>query len=663
MSHAEAMARLRADNAELRLRLAEAEQTLEAIRAGEVDALVVEGPEGMRVYALEGASNSYRVLMEAMNEGAATLSEQGVIHYCNSRFARMFGAPLQRVMGSSLYDHIVERCHDTVDALIQAAARDESRGEVVLRGAEGEEVPALLSLNAIEAQGCKVLCLVATDLRAQKRSEEMVAAERLARSVLEQAAEAIVVCDERARIIRASRAAVDLSGRNPLLAPFDDVFPLLLTERPSGERSGVAAAALRGESFRAAAATLRRAQNAEDGDAELLVSAAPLYGSDAQPLGCVITMVDVTALREADRRKNEFLAVLSHELRNPLAPIRYALDILQQVEPGGDQARRAQEVIGRQVGQLSRLVDDLLDATRIVRGKIELRPERIELNDLARKTVDDHRPVFARRGVAVEVCLFEAPIFVAADRARLTQVLGNLLQNAAKFTPAGGRATVEVRLGEHGQAEMRVADTGVGVSPELLPHLFEPFAQADRTLERSRGGLGLGLALARGLVELHGGQVRAQSAGPGHGTEVTVSLPVAPPATEPADALRQPHALAGRRILVIEDNVDAAMTIREALELRDNEVVIAYDGVEGVAKAREFKPEVVLCDLGLPRLDGFGVARALRAEPTLASTLLVAVSGYAQPDDLLRAREAGFDHHVAKPPSVGALEELLGRAQ
>jgi PAS domain S-box-containing protein len=776
--------------ARLRLRLAEAEQTLEAIRAGEVDSLVVEGPDGLRVYALEGTSNSYRVLMESMNEGAATLTEQGVVLYCNNRFARMLAAPLQRVMGSSLRERVSEQSRDAFDALLGAAQESESRSEITLQSMNGEEIPAYLSLSAIEDQGRQVLCMVATDLRDQKRNDEVVRAERLARSVLEQAAEAIVVCDDQRRITRASKAAAELSGTNPLFSLFDDAFPVRLSGRAE-EDSSPAVAALRGESLRALPGTLER----RDGKRlELLVSAAPLLGGEQQPLGCVITMSDVTearhaeerlrqseerlrlalegamqgiwerdirtgalvwdercrklfgladdeqvtferfssiihpddrervlkaveaaectrssyrdeyrvvlpdrtirwllargqvfcqedrpahlsgtmldvtdrklyeeSLREADRRKNQFLAVLSHELRNPLTPMKNSMYILRRAAPGGAQAKRAQEVIERQLAQLSRLVDDLLDTTRIARNKIELRPEILELNELVCRTVEDYRAQFENAGVRLEVHPLREPTLVRGDGARLAQVVGNLLQNAAKFTWPGGSTSVTVRLSPDDQhVAVHVSDTGEGIPPDMLDHLFEPFAQADRTLDRSKGGLGLGLALVKSIVELHGGEVRAHSAGPDRGAEFTVFLPLVGPAAIAPEQDFGVRSAKRRKILIVEDNTDAADTLKEVLELQGQEVEVAYSGPEALEKARRFCPDIVFCDIGLPGMDGYEVARALRSEAKFSDTLLVALTGYALPDDLERAAEAGFDRHLTKPPMFEQINAMLG---
>jgi len=363
-------------------------------------------------------------------------------------------------------------------------------------------------------------------------------------------------------------------------------------------------------------------------------------------------------LVEADRRKNEFLAMLSHELRNPLAPIKNSLYILDRAAPGGEQAHRALGVIDRQVTQLSNLVNDLLDVTRITRNKIQLQRQRLDLNQLIHRAVEDNRSFFERNEVRLSYEIGPTPVLINADATRIAQMVGNLLQNAAKFTPHGGRAHVSVAA-EAGEAVVRVVDNGVGMAPDTLAHLFQPFMQADQSLDRSMGGLGLGLALVKGLVELHGGRIQAQSDGLGRGAALVVRLPL-----DDGAALEKPAARANgprvcRRVLIIEDNLDAAESLREALELGEHEVEVAYGGLEGIERARSFHPDVVLCDIGLPGMDGYDVARAVRKDPALQSTLLVALSGYALPEDVERAAQAGFQHHLAKPPSVDALERVL----
>lgn len=367
------------------------------------------------------------------------------------------------------------------------------------------------------------------------------------------------------------------------------------------------------------------------------------------------------ALRTSDRRKSEFLAVLSHELRNPLAPIRNSLYTLSHAAPGGEEADRALAIIDRQVGHLARLIDDLLDVTRITRGRIELKRERLDLVGLVKRTAEDYREEFLQRGVTLEVAPVSPEVWVKGDRTRLSQVIGNLLNNAAKFTPRGGRTVVSVRKDDtRRQATVQVQDTGRGIAPEMLPHMFEAFTQADMTLDRSQGGLGLGLALVKGLVEMHGGSVSAESGGPGQGATFIITLPLdtSIPGEPPARTIGGEERV--HRVLVIEDNVDAADSLRDALRLHRHEVEVAYSGPEGLQKARDFEPDVVLCDIGLPEMDGFAVARAMRADPKLGRVRLVALSGYAQPEDVARAAEAGFDDHLAKPPTLEALERALG---
>jgi PAS domain S-box-containing protein len=364
-------------------------------------------------------------------------------------------------------------------------------------------------------------------------------------------------------------------------------------------------------------------------------------------------------LEDQDRRKNQFLGVLSHELRNPLEPILNALYILDHAEPGGERAYAAREVIGRQLDHLTRLVDDLLDVTRISRGKIHLHREAVDLAKAVHHTVDDHRSLFASRGVELRVEAPAGPLTVNADPARVVQIVGNLLQNAAKFTNSGGRVTVALAQDE-GRAVLRVSDSGVGIDPGILPRLFEPFTQADESLHRSSGGLGLGLALVKGLAELHGGAVEARSEGRGRGAEIIVRLPIADGEARARVRPRPPSASRHRRVLVIEDNLDAAETLRVVLEMSGHMVEVAHDGRDGVARARAFRPDLIICDIGLPEMDGYAVARAIRSDPALASVDLVALTGYALAEDQRRAREAGFDRHLAKPAPLEEIEAVLG---
>ena len=363
------------------------------------------------------------------------------------------------------------------------------------------------------------------------------------------------------------------------------------------------------------------------------------------------------ALQAADRRKDEFLAVLSHELRNPLAPIRNSIYILNHFDAGSEQARHAREIIERQTQHIARLVDDLLDVTRIARGKIELRRERVDLTELVRRTLQDYAPVFQQFGIALSAQLPERPIWANVDATRIAQLMGNLLQNAAKFTPAAGKVELSLRTVDD-WAEIRIADTGAGIPPELLPSLFEPFMQGKQSLARTEGGLGLGLALVKGIVELHQGSVSVESGGLGQGSTFTVRLALLAFDEAPAAPARAEHrAVHARRALIVDDNKDAADSLAQLVSMFGHSAEVAYDGATALAKARANPFDVVLCDLGLPGLTGYDVARALRAERS--GIRLVAISGYAQPEDIAAAKQAGFEQHIAKPIDPEAARKLL----
>ncbi len=365
-------------------------------------------------------------------------------------------------------------------------------------------------------------------------------------------------------------------------------------------------------------------------------------------------------LREADHRKDQFLALLGHELRNPLAPISNSAYILRHAGPGSEEAERARTVIERQTEHLARLVDDLLDVTRISAGKVTLVRERMDLREIVRMTTHDLHDLSEEAGVETRLePTGLAPLWVDVDPTRISQVVGNLLQNAVKFTPAGGSVSVSV-LARGDTAEVRVRDTGIGMEPATIQIMFEAFAQAEQSLARSNGGLGLGLALARGLVELHGGTIEASSEGMGRGSELVVRLPLSA-GGESADPV--PEAVAARRrsVLIIDDNPDVARSLADVLELQGHEVTLARDGQSGFELAREKQPDVVLCDLGLPDLDGYEVARRLRREECLRATRLFALSGYARPEDRDRSRAAGFDAHIAKPPNLDELSRIVAQ--
>jgi signal transduction histidine kinase/CheY-like chemotaxis protein len=372
----------------------------------------------------------------------------------------------------------------------------------------------------------------------------------------------------------------------------------------------------------------------------------------------------LVALSEADRRKDEFLAMLAHELRNPLAPIRNSLHIMKRAGVDAAVVGRVREMMERQVQQMTRLVDDLLDVSRITRGKIELRKEAVDLASLVQRTVEATCPLIEDRQQELTVDLPPEPVRLEADPTRLEQVLANLLNNAAKYTDHGGHVWLSARQ-EGGELVLRVKDTGMGIAADMLPRIFEPFVQSDRVLHQSQGGLGIGLTLVRRLVEMHGGSVTAHSEGPGKGSEFVVRLPV----FSPKQPIRGEEsagkggesvgAAPQRRFLVVDDNVDAAESLALLLRLEGHDVRVAHDGPAALAAVEAEPPDLVFLDIGMPVMNGYDVARRLRQQPGLENLVLVAMTGWGQEEDRRRSQEAGFDHHLIKPVEPEALHKLL----
>ena len=366
------------------------------------------------------------------------------------------------------------------------------------------------------------------------------------------------------------------------------------------------------------------------------------------------------ALKAASRRKDEFLALLAHELRNPLAPIRHVLQIMRLSGGHGQLLHSAFEIMERQIGHMVRMIDDLLDVSRISRGRVELRMEDVELAAVIHQAVEAATPHIANMSHKLTVSLPPAPIHVDGDLTRLAQAISNLLNNASKFTDTGGSIHLSLeRDGE--QAVIRVKDSGIGISVEQLPLIFDMFTQLDGSLERSQAGLGIGLTVVKNLVELHSGTVEAHSGGVGQGCEFVVRLPIREEVIEekPKAAASDPQIKASRRILVVDDNEDSANSLATFLRLLGNETHTAFDGVEALEKAAALQPDVVLLDIGMPRLNGYEVARQIRAQPWGAQVVLVAVTGWGQDEDRLKAREAGFDCHMVKPIDPAALTSTL----
>jgi PAS domain S-box-containing protein len=391
-------------------------------------------------------------------------------------------------------------------------------------------------------------------------------------------------------------------------------------------------------------------------DISIAMSRFIFYRRLAESEERALTLVE--ELKTADRNKNEFLNSLSHELRNPLATIVAGLSLLEITDEAG--RNEVKDALRSQIGQLCRLVDDLLDLTRMTNNKIKLKIERADIRQLVLSSVKAHRALFDEKGITLETDISAHPLYVDGDSARLMQIIGNLLQNSHKYTDRGGKVSVRV-YSQDEKATIVVGDNGIGIEPEFLPHLFEPFKQADLTFDRLNSGLGLGLSIVKGIAQMHGGTVTAASAGLGKGAVFTISLPLAMRAYKAGAAPKlkineQPNDL---RILLIDDNHYLANIMCSMLELIGYKTAKTYSGIEGIQTAKTFRPDVILCDIGLPGLNGFELARIIRKTEEHSGVCLIALSGFAHPSDKKRAFDAGYDHFIAKPVNIESLRQLL----
>ena len=363
------------------------------------------------------------------------------------------------------------------------------------------------------------------------------------------------------------------------------------------------------------------------------------------------------ALRIADHRKDEFLAMLAHELRNPLAPIRTASELLARTLPPESRAHGAVNIVKRQVTHLTRMVDDLLDVSRITQGRIQLQRQPLEVGDMLAQAVESVEPLIREKRHRINRIAAPQPLYVDADSARLVQCVTNLLINAVKYTDSGGNITTEVRL-DAGCAVISVADDGIGISTDLLPRVFDLFVQSERSLDRSEGGLGIGLSVVRRLVEMQDGSVTARSAGPGRGATFEIRLPLIE-APAPSDVAAESHAVRAKRILIVDDNADAASCLAECLRLDGHEVCAVFNAADALRSAGTFMPNLILLDIGLPDMDGYEVAAHIRRSGVTAR--LVALTGYGQSEDVARTRRAGFDAHLVKPVDLNVLERVIAQ--
>jgi PAS domain S-box-containing protein len=640
----------------------------------------MEQPDAAEEGGVQPSAACFRALIERSFDALALIGADGIILYASPSTSRILGYTPAELVGrpalESMHPDDLPRMAELFAQLVQSPGRSIT-SPYRYRHKDG-------SWRWLEGTGTNLLgepavrAIVANyrDITEQRRTVEALQAHTHGLQEQQKWLEALVdllpvptllIEPGTARVMFANRAADAMAGGEfPKGKPAEEYHTVYHGTDARGQRipdeqmPGVRAA--RGERLDG----FEMDWHTPAGKRSLLVYGDTLPTMHGHPGMTVVMFQDVsrlkqaeTELRRANQAKDEFLAMLAHELRGPLAPISNGMHLLRLPEVDARDREQTGAMVERQLRHLTRLVDDLLDVSRLTRGKVRLKQERLDLARLVRGEQEWAGKTALQAGLDLAVQTPETPVWVLGDTHRLVQVVAGLLDNAVKFTDRGGR--VEVRLSVlEGQAVLRVADTGVGMEAEMLARLFEPFSQADRSLHRTRGGLGLGLALARGLVELHGGTIRAHSAGPGRGTEIIVRLPVQP---EPP-ALTGPARVAARqssrlRILIVEDNRDAADSLRLLLELAGHQVRVAYAGLPGVETARAWQPDAVICDIGLPGLDGFGVARRLREQPETARARLIAITGYGSDEDRRRARESGFDHFFTKPADPVDLQQVL----
>jgi len=677
-------------------RLEEAESTLEAIRSGHVEALIVSSAEGPRVYALEGSDHRYRRLVETMSEGALLVSDDAVIVYSNEAFARMLGEPLERVIGRSLEDFVPRRYHAITNGLLEAAKRQPVSAELWVVSEFARERPVHVSFNKNAPDEAPGASLIVTDMSAQKRNEEIVASERLANAILEQSAQPIIVCDVDGIVIRASAAARTLAGGHVLHRHFLQAFDFGEIEKNTDSHPVIAALAGRTSESREVSLSLG------DRMASFLCTAAPFHDDEGNILGCIVALVDISDRKriEADRAnlleieraarasaeharveaeassraKDEFLATVSHELRTPLNAMLGWSQLLTNHALPAEKLSHALEVIQRNVLAQSRLVEDLLDVSRIVSGQMRLDVQPVDPRRVVAAAIESAKPAIEAKHILLEVDLAPDAGMIIGDATRVQQIIWNLLSNATKFTPAGGRILVAVKRVES-SVELVVADSGQGIPKEFVPYVFDRFRQVDGSFARRHGGLGLGLAIARHLVELHGGTIEVASDGLGTGATFTVHLPESgaritptPPMTAQSANFRPPAELAapelrGIHVLVVDDDDDSRDLVISILQRCEAITVAASSGEQALTLMRTQMPDVLVSDIGMPGMDGYDLLRAVRALPDARALRVpaIAVTAYARAEDRRRALAEGFQLHIAKPIEPAAFATAIAK--
>lgn len=613
-----------------------------------------------------------------LSPDAIGVVRDGRVEFANSASLELLGArSAEELLGRSPFELAHPDDHPLMrERLLRLLAGElvVTRAELTLLRLDGTTRRVEVNARVFEDARGKAIEAVLRDVTEQRRAEQALhASEERLRAHIDNSPLAVIEFDPELAVTRWSKEAERIFGWTAAEMIGRRIAEVRWVHEEDAEgvqREG--ARLLSGEATR----TLMTNRNYRK-DGSIIYCEwhnSALHDAHGRPISILSQALDVTdrrraeqelrasqdALRAADQRKTDFLAILSHELRNDLAPMKHGLRLLERVPPDSPQRHRAREIIGRQIDHVTGLVDDLLDISRINSGKIRLERTCLDTREVVRRCCEDVRAAYEERGLALRLEVDADPLWVEADEARLTQIVGNLLGNALKFTSPPGAVDVTARRRAE-TIELRVRDTGVGIEPRYLEKIFEPFTQAERTGGTAHAGMGLGLALVKELVSMHGGTVRALSEGEGSGAELVVTLPLAraPGAHEPRPA---PAAIPSLAILLVEDNRDAAEVLEQLLRLAGHRTRVACDGRSATEAFREFAPDVVLSDVGLPDVSGYDLVRRLRLLETGRRTFAVAMTGYAQADDVERAMEAGFDAHLAKPASLERLDELLGEA-
>ncbi|HUQ75660.1 MAG TPA: PAS domain S-box protein [Burkholderiales bacterium] len=596
--------------------------------------------------------------LEGMLEGFVAYDADWRMTYMNRAAEQLLGRDRREVLGKRWREAFPHAVGNPVDHMYQRVMGSRQAERMEYRYPHYDNRWLEISASPVKTGGVAVYFRDVSELKRREEVQSRLAAivESSEDAIISKSLEGIVQSWNAAAERMYGYSAAETVGRSILL---------VIPREMHAEEDQILARLRAGERIEHYD-TVRRTKDGRMIDVSITVS--PVRDATGTVVGASKTARDITArkatekaLEDANRYKDEFLAMLAHELRNPLAPISNALQLMRVVDPSSGQAMQARAIMERQLTHLVRLVDDLMEVSRITRGKIELRKEPVLLSTVMLSAVETARPAIEAAQHNFRIDMPAETIELEADFVRLAQVISNLLGNAAKYTDHGGEITLAAECRD-GEAVIRVRDNGIGIAPEMLPGIFEMFAQVEGSVKRSQGGLGIGLALARALVELHGGRIEANSAGRGQGAEFTVRLPLARAAPQPAPRASQGTRAKGRtrrRVLIVDDNVDAAETLQMVIASMGHEVEAAHDGHAALAAARSRRPDVVLLDISMPGMDGLTVARELRREPDMRKIRVVALTGFGQEADRRRSEEAGFDDHLVKPVSPEQLRRVL----